>query len=65
MPTYIFEIEGFTFKVYDKDVYLEYRIYAPNGEWRKKFVSKAGFNGHLDEIKEIGLNILNKLRHPA
>lgn len=54
----------FTVKVLPN--YLEYTILdLHTGDWRRKFVSKAGYTGDLREVMEVGMNILHKLQKGA
>lgn len=59
-PRHLFGIRGFTFRVFEKQNWLEFNIYAPNGEWRRFFISKAGYTGLLDEVMEVGHSLLRK-----
>lgn len=57
---YIFKVTKFvTCTATEREGYIEFTF--ENGmDWRRYFVSKAGWSGQVDELREVGTALFNK-----
>lgn len=54
---FTFGIRGNQFRVFNKPAWLEFNIYAPNGDWRRFYISKKGLE-YLDNAPVVSLKEL-------
>lgn len=57
---HIFFIDSIRVRVTERENYLIYNFRVDDKIWREYYISKSGWDGSLDEIEEVGKNILDK-----
>lgn len=60
MKFHIFTVENILVRALVKENWVEFNFYAPNEDWRRFFISTAGFNGSNEELEEVGRNLVLK-----